>query len=54
MDEGSTVTFLLLYMSAGFDIVDHTLLLNLLKENYGFNGTVLLWFENYLRHEYVQ
>ena len=48
IDEGSTVALLLLDMSAAFDTVDHTLLLQQLKDAYGFTGVVLQWFESYL------
>ena len=48
IDEGSTVSLLLLDMSAAFDTVDHTLLLQLLNTDYGLDGTVLKWLEDYL------
>ena len=35
-------------MSAAFDTVDHTLLLQQLKEAYGFNDSVLQWFKSYI------
>ena len=50
MDEGYTVALLLLDMSAAFDTVDHSLLLQQLNENYGLTNSVLSWFENYLNN----
>ena len=50
IDEGSTVALLLLDMSAAFDTVDHTLLLEVLNKNYGIDNTVLKWFKDYLHN----
>ena len=36
-------------LSAAFDTVDHDLLLYILDKSYGFTGTALKWYENYLR-----
>ena len=47
-DKTSKVVLLLLDLSAAFDTVNHKLLLNKLKDNYGINGIVLKWLTSYL------
>ena len=49
VDSGNIVALVLLDMSAAFDTVDHTLLLDLLKKCYGITGKVLHWFSTYLK-----
>ena len=48
IDNGNVVVLLLLDMSAAFDTVDHSLLLNILKQCYGIDGVVHQWFYSYL------
>ena len=40
---------LLLDLSAAFDIADHSVLVNILKNKYGINDVALSWFKNYLQ-----
>ena len=47
-EEGSGVV--LLYLSAAFDTMDHSILLNRLHKRYGITGTALSWFETYLTY----
>ena len=51
-DRNRTVILLLLDLSAAFDTVDHSLLLNRVANRFGICGSALAWFESYLRDRF--
>ena len=49
IDDKKEVILVLLDLSAAFDTIYHNILLSRLQTQYGFTGTVIKWFEFYLR-----
>ena len=49
MENQKATIMTLLDVSAAFDMVEYNVLINILKEHYGFHDRALCWFEQYLR-----
>ena len=48
MDNGKVTALTLLYLSAAFDTIDHSTLLERLHVHFGISGTVFQWFKSYI------
>ena len=54
MENQKVTVCVLMDLSAAFDTVDHELLLDVLKKEYGVNGKALKWYDSYLRPRYFR
>jgi len=48
IDEGCSTVLVALDISAAFDIIEHSILINRLRDGFGIDGVVLSWIESYL------
>ena len=53
IDKGEVCALVLLDMSAAFDTVDHTVLIEVLQKRYGVKSTALSWMTSYLSRRTV-
>ena len=56
IDAGSSTVLVSLDLSAAFDTIEHSVLLNRLQNSFGFTGLALAWFQSYLsdRRQFVR
>ena len=51
-DEGIISVLVLLDLRAAFDTIDHYILLQRMKHQFGIRGSALSWFKSYLSDRY--
>ena len=54
MERGHVTSLVTVDLSAVFDTIDHTVLLDILQGSYGVKGSALRWFDDYLRGRTMQ
>ena len=56
IDTGSSTVLVSLNLSAAFDTIEHSVLLNRLQNSFGITGLALAWFQSYLsdRRQFVR
>jgi len=52
IDQGNIAVLIMLDLSAAFDTIDHTKLLNRLDNDFGIRGNALKWIKSYLTSRY--
>ena len=48
MDNKQVTLLVFLYLSAAFDTTEHSIVLNILQQDFGVVGTALNWFDSFL------
>ena len=54
MENQEITTAVTLDLSAAFDMVNHDVLVTVLKNHFGIEGKAIKWFENYFRPRYLK
>jgi len=48
VNQGHSGALVLLYLSAAFDTVDHSILIDVLRRRFGIDGSALSWVSEFL------
>ena len=54
LDSGRVAALVLLDLSAAFDTIDHSILIERLQKLFGISGDALTWIVSYVRRRYQQ